>query len=135
MDYYGVTCGENIILFTNNDSAYETSISLHKKGIKNLIIDLRKSASSELIKQAESLGIKIYFNHVVTNTFGYRKINSLEIMKLSEDGNTTVGDRIKLSCDCLGMSGGWTPMVHMHTQSGGKLDFRDEDQVLSLIHI
>ena len=27
------------------------------------------------------------------------------------------------------MSGGWTPMVHMHTQSGGKLDFRDEDQV------
>ena len=50
-------------------------------------------------------------------------------MKLSEDGNTTVGDKIKLSCDCLGMSGGWTPMVHMHTQSGGKLDFRDEDQV------
>ena len=27
------------------------------------------------------------------------------------------------------MSGGWTPMVHMHTQSGGKLDFRDDDQV------
>ena len=129
LDYYGVTCGENIILFTNNDSAYETSISLHKKGIKNIIVDLRKSASSELIKQAESLGIKIYFNHVVTNTFGYRKINSLEIMKLSEDGNTTVGNKIRLSCDCLGMSGGWTPMVHMHTQSGGKLDFRDEDQV------
>ncbi|MDA9744002.1 sarcosine oxidase subunit alpha, partial [Candidatus Pelagibacter sp.] len=53
----------------------------------------------------------------------------LEIMKLSEDGNTTVGNKIRLSCDCLGMSGGWTPMVHMHTQSGGKLDFRDEDQV------
>ena len=50
-------------------------------------------------------------------------------MKLSEDGNTTVGNKIRLSCDCLGMSGGWTPMVHMHTQSGGKLDFRDEDQV------
>ncbi len=47
-------------------------------------------------------------------------------MKLSEDGNTTVGNKIRLSCDCLGMSGGWTPMVHMHTQSGGKLDFRDE---------
>ena len=47
MDYYGVTCGENIILFTNNDSAYETSISLHKKGLKNKIVDLRKSASSE----------------------------------------------------------------------------------------
>ena len=27
----------------------------------------------------------------------------------------------------VGISGGWTPMVHMHTQSG-KLDFREIDQ-------
>ena len=70
LDYYGVACGKNIILFTNNDSAYETAISLHKKGIKNLIVDLRKNSQSEIAKQAQNLGIKIYFNHVVTNTFG-----------------------------------------------------------------
>ena len=39
------------------------------------------------------------------------------------------GNKIKLNCDCLGISGGWTPMVHMHTQSGGKLDFKNDDQV------
>ena len=119
LDYYGVACGKNIILFTNNDSAYETAISLHKKGIKNLIVDLRKNSQSEIAKQAQNLGIKIYFNHVVTNTFGYRRINSVERMELSDDGNTTIGNKIKLNCDCLGISGGWTPMVHM----------------LSLIHI
>ena len=27
------------------------------------------------------------------------------------------------------MAGGWTPAVHLFTQSGGKLKFRDEDQV------
>ena len=129
LDYYGVACGKNIILFTNNDSAYETAISLHKKGIKNLIVDLRKNSQSEIAKQAQNLGIKIYFNHVVTNTFGYRKINSVELMELSDDGNTTIGNKIKLNCDCLGISGGWTPMVHMHTQSGGKLDFKNDDQV------
>jgi len=129
LNYYGVTCGKNIVIFTNNDTAYETSISLHKKGIKNLIVDLRKISNSVIAKQAENLGIKVYLNHVVTNTFGYRKINSVEIMKLSDDGNTTIGKKIKLNCDCLGISGGWTPMVHMHTQSGGKLDFVDEDQV------
>ncbi len=129
LDYYGVACGKNIILFTNNDSAYETAISLHKKGIKNLIVDLRKNSQSEIAKQAQNLGIKIYFNHVVTNTFGYRRINSVELMELSDDGNTTIGNKIKLNCDCLGISGGWTPMVHMHTQSGGKLDFKNDDQV------
>ena len=30
---------------------------------------------------------------------------------------------------CLGISGGWTPAEHLFTQSGGKLKFRDEDQV------
>jgi len=29
----------------------------------------------------------------------------------------------------LGISGGWTPAVHLFTQSGGKLTFREEDQV------
>ena len=83
----------------------------------------------DIVNQAINLGIKIYFNYVVTNTFGYRKIKSLEIMELSDNGNTTIGNKTKLDCDCLGISGGWTPMVHMHTQSGGKLNFRDEDQV------
>ena len=37
--------------------------------------------------------------------------------------------KIKLSCDSLGVSGGWTPAVHLFTQSGGKLKFREDDQV------
>jgi len=36
---------------------------------------------------------------------------------------------MKEECDCLGISGGWTPRVHLFTQSGGKLKFRDEDNV------
>ena len=40
-----------------------------------------------------------------------------------------MGSKTSLSCDCLGISGGWTPAVHLFTQSGGKLEFRDEDQV------
>ena len=38
-------------------------------------------------------------------------------------------EKINLDCDCLAISGGWTPAVHLFTQSGGKLKFRDEDQV------
>ena len=50
-------------------------------------------------------------------------------MKLSDDGRAVVGKKIKEECDCLGISGGWTPRVHLFTQSGGKLKFRDEDNV------
>ena len=51
-------------------------------------------------------------------------------MELSKDGQSFVNsNKITLDCDCLGMAGGWTPAVHLFTQSGGKLKFRDEDQV------
>ena len=129
LNFYGVSCGLNNFIFTNNDSAYETAISLIEKGVSVNIIDIRKKATSNIVKEAEKLGINIYWNSTVTNTFGYRKINSIEIMNLSNDGSNVVGKKTKLNCDCLGISGGWTPMVHMHTQSGGKLDFREDDQV------
>jgi sarcosine oxidase subunit alpha len=50
-------------------------------------------------------------------------------MELSDDGLSVIGNKKDLDCDCLGVSGGWTPAVHLFTQSGGKLKFRDEDQV------
>ena len=129
LNFYGVICGENNFVFTNNDSAYETALSLFEKGIQIKIIDIRKKTNSKIVKRVEKLGIDIYWNSTVTNTSGYRKLNSIEIMNLSEDGSNVIGKKIRVKCDCLAISGGWTPMVHMHTQSGGKLNFRESDQV------
>ena len=129
IDFYGVRCGNKNVIFTNNDSAYETAISLNKKGIDVIVVDIRKNSSSTLVKNANDNGIKIYWNHVVVDTQGYKRIKSIQIMKLSDDDSNVVGDKINLECDNLSISGGWTPMVHLFTQSGGKLKFRDEDQV------
>ena len=129
LNFYGVASGLNNFIFTNNDSAYEAAISLFDKGISVKIIDIRKKSDSEIVKQAQKLGINIYWNSTVTNTFGYKKIKSIEIMNLSKDGSNVEGKKNIIKCDCLAISGGWTPMVHMHTQSGGKLNFRENDHV------
>ena len=130
-DYYGVATGQKNIFFTNNDTAYESAISLNKKGIKvEAIIDIREQSNSEFTKEAENLGIKIYRSHTVVDTEGYKRINKITIMELSKDGQSfTSSKKITLDCDCLAIAGGWTPAVHLFTQSGGKLKFRDEDQV------
>jgi sarcosine oxidase, subunit alpha len=129
-DYYGVVCGKQNVLFTNNDSAYETAISLFKKGIKvQAIIDIRENSNSSIVKEAKNLGIRIYWSHTVTDTYGYKKLKKISIMEISKDGQSTVGSKINIVCDCLGVAGGWTPAVHLFTQSGGKLKFRDADQV------
>ncbi len=130
-DYYGVATGQKNIFFTNNDTAYESAISLNNKGINvKAIVDIRENPNSEFTKRAENLGIKIYRNYTIVNTHGYKKLNKISIMELSKDGQSFANSNIiTLDCDCLGMAGGWTPAVHLFTQSGGKLKFRDEDQV------
>ena len=130
IDYFGVITGKNSVIFTNNDSAYEAAIALFDKGVKiNCIIDIRKKCSSELINKIENLGIKIYWEHTVVDTDGYKKINRISIMQLSKETSSVVGNRIDITCDCLGISGGWTPAVHLFTQSDGKLKFKEEDNV------
>ena len=130
IDYYGVKCGQKISLFTNNDSAYETAISLKKNSVNVIsVIDVRDKSNSTIVKQAEKFGIKIHWKHTVVETYGYKKINSIDLMKLSDDGSRVVGNKLNEVCDCLGISGGWTPLVHLFTQSGGKLKFRNTDNV------
>ena len=130
-DYYGVATGQKNIFFTNNDTAYESAISLQKKGIKvEAIIDIRKQSNTAFTKEADDLGIKVYRSHTVVNTEGYKRINKITIMELSEDGQSFANpEKIELDCDCLAIAGGWTPAVHLFTQSGGKLKFREKDQV------
>ena len=129
-DYYGVVCGKKTILFTNNDSAYESAISLNKKGLNvESIIDIREKSDSELVKEVEKIGIKIYWSHTVVDTHGYKRLKEIIIMPLSKDDMSVTGKKINIKCDCLAIAGGWTPAVHLFTQSGGKLKFRKEDQV------
>jgi sarcosine oxidase subunit alpha len=130
IDFFGVKSGNEISLFTNNDSAYETAISLNKSGVKvNTIIDIRENSTSSLVKKIQKIGINILWGHTIVNTNGYKRIKSINVQKLSANGESVVGNRIKINCDCLGMSGGWTPMVHLFTQSGGKLKFKDKDYI------
>jgi sarcosine oxidase, subunit alpha len=129
-DLFGVACGQKNIFLTNNDSAYEAAISLIHKGIKvEAIVDNREQVDSKLLYEVEKNNIKIFKGYTIIDTFGYKRINKISIMRISKDGQNVIGSKTSLECDCLGISGGWTPAVHLFTQSGGKLTFRDEDQV------
>ena len=71
IDLYGVACGENNILFTNNDTAYETALSMVQRGIKvNAIIDNREEIDSKLSYEAEKNNIKIFKGYTVGDTYG-----------------------------------------------------------------
>ncbi len=125
MKVYGVLVGRKPIIFTNNDSAYETAIEFKNNGADPLIIDTRKEQSSDLINDAKNKDIKIKFNHAVIKADGYKKVKSAIIGELSED-KKTYKNTSSVECDCICVSGFWTPSVHLASQSGNKLKFDKE---------
>ena len=129
-NFYGVACGTKNVFFTNNDSAYESALSLHNKGIKvEAIIDIRENSDAKILKKINDAGIKIYWAHTIVDTKGYKRLSNVSVMKLSNDGTSVTGNKITIYCDCLGIAGGWTPAVHLHTQSGSKLIFDDNRKI------
>jgi len=122
---YGALVGKKPLIFTNNDSAYETAIEFKKNGINPIVLDSRKNPDSEIITEAKSLGIDIKFSYVVVSAKGYKKVKSADIAKISESKKNL--DKIEnINCDCICVSGFWTPTLHLASQSGNKTKFNED---------
>ena len=125
MKVYGVLVGKKPIIFTNNDSAYDTAIEFKKNGVDPLVVDVRANSKSSIVKEAKNLNINIKFSHGIVNSKGYLRVNSATIGKL----NSNKSDYESLEnvlCDCICVSGNWTPTVHLSSQSGNKLKFDEK---------
>ena len=125
MKVYGVLVGKNPIVFTNNDSGYETAIEFKKNGVDPLVLDTRKSPDSEIIKEAKELNIKIKNSYVVVAAKGYKKVKSADISKISDD-KTKISEIENIKCDSICVSGFWTPSIHLASQSGNKTKFNEQ---------
>ena len=122
---YGVLVGKKPLIFTNNDSAYETALEFKKQGIDPIILDTREEHSSELIDSVKNQNIKIRFSYAIIAANGYKKVQSAQIGKLNKD-KTAFENSETIQCDCICVSGFWTPTVHLASQSGNKLKFDDQ---------
>ncbi len=122
---YGVLPGKKPIIFTNNDTAYETAIEFKSHGIDTIILDTRKSSDAGVVIEAKNIGIEVKFNHGIANTAGYKKVKSAIIGELNEskDGYKNL---TTIPCDSIFVSGNWTPTVHLASQSGNKLKYESE---------
>ena len=127
---YGVLAGKKPIIFTNNDTAYETAIEYKNQGIDSIIVDTRSVSDSGIANEAKKLGIVIKFSHGIANTSGYKKVKSATIGKLNNNKDGYI-EFEEIECDSIFVSGNWTPTVHLASQSGNKLKYdSDSDTFL-----
>ena len=64
-------------------------------------------------------------SYVVVAAQGYKKVKSADIASISDD-KKQLGKIENIQCDCICVSGFWTPTIHLASQSGGKTKFKEE---------
>ncbi|NKX43393.1 sarcosine oxidase subunit alpha family protein [Roseicyclus persicicus] len=106
LNRYGVAPGRNVTVFATNDDAHRTAVELMDAGVKvAAVIDSRPDATAQgdyrLIRGAEVIGTK-----------GRQALTQVTYRAGSRTDT--------LITDCLAMSGGWNPAVHLTCHLGAR---------------
>jgi sarcosine oxidase subunit alpha len=116
LHHYGVAVGRNVGVYAANDSAYFAALDLHRAGVKiAAIVDVRPQLNSPVVEQARAAGIEVLTGHAAVRTGGRLRVSSMAVRA------TGGGAERVIAIDALLMSAGWTPSVHMFSQSRGKV--------------
>ena len=115
LNRYGVAPGRSVAIFTTNDSGYALARDLEAAGVRlAAIIDSRVAGASNGVYSGSA---RIVRGGFVSDAEGGKALSSITIFK---DGQTE-----KLAVDALAMSGGFSPVIHLACQRGGRPEWSD----------
>jgi heterotetrameric sarcosine oxidase alpha subunit len=105
---FGVAAGKSVAIFTNGSSGYRTARDLAAQGIEiAALIDSRRDAADTAPD-----GVRLVRGGSIVDTKGLKRVRAI----VADRG----GFEELIACDAVAMSGGWSPVVHLACQRGGK---------------
>ncbi|MCJ8055532.1 sarcosine oxidase subunit alpha [Shinella curvata] len=118
LNHFGVAVGRKVGVYTASDSAYEAAFDLKRAGVTiAAIVDNREKPGDAVLTEARKLGIEVLTGHSVIDTKGKLRVSSISVAR---NGG---GSARSIPVDALLMSAGWTPSVHLFSQSRGKVAY------------
>ncbi|GAV38035.1 sarcosine oxidase subunit alpha family protein [Streptomyces acidiscabies] len=120
LDRYGVTPGSRVVVSTTNDSAYDTVDALRAAGVEVVaVVDARAELSARAAVLADA--VRVLTGSAVVSASGEGRLTGVTVQGLDgQEGLET------FACDLLAVSGGWSPVVHLHSQRQGKVRWDEE---------
>ncbi|MGZ2258475.1 sarcosine oxidase subunit alpha family protein [Roseobacter sp. A03A-229] len=113
LNRWGVSPGQRVAVFGNNDDAHRTAVDLHEAGVEiAALIDSRADA------QIAGADYPVYAGALVTGSAGRLGLKRISV-------KTASGSK-EIEVDCLAMSGGWNPTVHLTCHMNGRPIWRDD---------
>ena len=112
---YGVRSGNRAVAVTNNNSTYRLVLDLVEAGVEvPVLADIRVHPPEPLVAELAARGVEVLRGHAVVGVAGTRAVKAAFVAPSDRPG-----ERRRVDCDLVLCSGGWSPRVHLHSQSGG----------------
>ncbi len=112
LNRWGVAPGQAVTVFANNDDAHRTALDLIDAGVTVAgVIDSRTDA----VAQGD---YRVFAGAQITGTKGRHGLRSITV----QDAD----DIHEIETDCLAMSGGWNPSVHLTCHMNGRPTWAEE---------
>jgi sarcosine oxidase, subunit alpha len=125
LNRYAVAPGRRVLVDTTNDSAYDTVHDLVAAGVEvAAVVDAREELSARASAAARN-GIRVIAGTTVVDTTGDDRVTGAAVSAIDSEGRLT-GDPETIDCDLVAVSGGWSPVVHLHCQRQGRVRWDDE---------
>ncbi len=126
---WGVSPGKRTVIYTTNDDGYRTAITLYEAGkTVAAILDSRADPAGLLVERAREAGIRIMPSTGIGKVEGGKGgVLAIKPVPLDKGDVAPLGQSIV--CDCVAMAGGWSPVVHLYSHSGGKVRW-DADRAM-----
>ena len=118
---YAVRPGDDAVVFTNNDSAYDAAIDLSDCGMPVTVVDVRDNPPEALRAAARKRDMEVLAGHAVVSVHGRGRVRGVQVARLNGSRTAFNAPFRTLRCNLVGMSGGWSPTVHLFSQSRGRL--------------
>lgn len=127
LNRYAVAPGQRVVISTTNDSAYALAADLRAAGIRIAAIVDARPKLTEVAAAAVEAGTRVLIGSAVAATAAGTdgRLDGVTVRSINDDGELTSGVE-EIACDLLAVSGGWSPLVHLHSQRQGKLRWDDD---------
>ena len=113
---YAVRPGARAVAVTNNNSTYRTILELVEAGIEvPVLADLRSRPHEALVAELAARGVEVLRGHAIVGVAGSRAVKAAFVAPPGRPANPR-----RVACDLVLCSGGWSPRVHLHSQSGAR---------------
>lgn len=126
LNRYAVVVGTNIAVATNNDSAYRLVQDLHQHGVGMPVVVDARAELSPAAADVAALGVRVLTSAAVVDTAGdaFGRVSQITVARI-DDAGTPTGVTETIDADVLAVSGGWNPVVHLHSQRERRLAWSD----------